>query len=78
VSIYEEEVMATSQTTEPTTEQLLDTEAVARWVGVAPQTLRLWRVQGEGPKAIRIGRRAVRYVPADVRAWLRDRYVDGQ
>ena len=70
--------MATSQTTEPTTEQLLDTEAVAQWVGVAPQTLRLWRVQGEGPKAIRIGRRAVRYVPADVRAWLRDRYVDGQ
>lgn len=51
--------------------RLLDTKAVAPYVGVKPGTLENWRVQGVGPKFIKTaGRRGkVLYDLADIEAW---------
>jgi hypothetical protein len=41
----------------------------ARWLGVGVGTLRRWRAQDRGPRYRKIGA-LVRYVPADVAAFL--------
>jgi len=46
-------------------EALTEREA-ARFLGVAPRTLNNWRYSGKGPAYIRIGSRAVRYLPTDL------------
>jgi predicted DNA-binding transcriptional regulator AlpA len=51
------------------TDELLDTEAVARIAGLSPVTLRKWRMTGAGPRFVRLGR-AVRYRKAAVDAFL--------
>jgi predicted DNA-binding transcriptional regulator AlpA len=51
------------------TDELLDTEAVARYAGLSPVTLRKWRMTGAGPRFVRLGR-AVRYRRAELDAWL--------
>ena len=48
---------------------LLDTPALARKLGIQANTLEKWRVRGEGPAFVRIGRR-IAYLPRDVEAWL--------
>lgn len=49
---------------------LLDTRAAAARLGVKPQTLEAWRVQGRtAPAWVKIGR-CVRYVPADLEAFV--------
>lgn len=51
------------------------TEAqVARICGLSVSTLRRYRVRGEGPRYLRLGR-SVRYMPGDVRAWLAKRQL---
>ena len=51
------------------TDELLDTDSVARYAGLSPVTLRKWRMTGAGPKFCRLGR-AVRYRKATVDAFL--------
>jgi predicted DNA-binding transcriptional regulator AlpA len=55
---------------------LLSTATAAAYLGFQPQTLRKWRVSGEGPPYIRLGdspRARVAYRLADLDAWLEAR-----
>ncbi len=54
------------------TDELLDTEAVARYAGLSPTTLRKWRMTGTGPRFVRLGR-AVRYRRTELDAFLAQR-----
>lgn len=49
---------------------LLDEREVATVLHIAVDTLRNWRWKGEGPRAIKLGKRAVRYRRADVEAFI--------
>ena len=40
---------------------------------IPPRTAQRWRVSGEGPRWIRLGRRRIIYRRADVEEWLRER-----
>jgi len=53
-------------------DELLDTERVAKVCGLSEVTLRKWRITGEGPRFVRLGR-AVRYRRADLDAYLAER-----
>jgi len=53
----------------------MDTRDAARYLGVAYQTLNLWRVEDRGPAYLRLGR-LVRYRQADLDAWLEARRVE--
>lgn len=49
-----------------------NTIAAAAEIGVSPYTLRLWRLQGKGPRFIKYGtskQSHVRYDLADIEAW---------
>ena len=48
---------------------LTDTD-IAAYFGLALQTVRNWRGLGEGPAFIRVGKRAIRYKPTDVLAFM--------
>lgn len=48
---------------------LLSTEAAAAYLQSHPRTLAEWRLVGNGPKYVRVGRRAF-YRKADLVAWL--------
>lgn len=50
-------------------DELLDTERVAKVCGLSEVTLRKWRITGDGPRFVRLGR-AVRYRRADLDAYL--------
>lgn len=54
------------------TDELFDTEAVARYAGLSPVTLRKWRMTGAGPRFVRLGR-AVRYRKAELDAYIERR-----
>lgn len=49
--------------------ELLNTDEVSRILRVSSSTLKLWRRQGIGPPFIRY-RSAIRYMEADVEAWV--------
>jgi predicted DNA-binding transcriptional regulator AlpA len=51
------------------TPKLLNTGQVAELLGVANVTVRLWRMQGKGPRFKKIGT-LVRYDEADVLAYI--------
>ena len=51
-------------------EQLLTTSEVAKKLNVGEDSLRQWRRSGEGPRALKLGHRTVRYRLEDVEAWL--------
>ena len=56
--------------------QLLTSVQTAKLIGVKPQTLRLWRLQGRGPSYIRLGdspKAGVRYSELDILDWLKAR-----
>ena len=53
-------------------QQLFTDVDVARYCGVAPVTLRRWRLEGRGPRFVRLGR-SVKYRLEDVEAWLKSR-----
>ncbi len=48
---------------------LLRTDDAAKFVGLSPQTLAILRVEGGGPRYVKLGR-SVRYDPADLAAWV--------
>ena len=50
---------------------LLTTAQAAKVVGLQPSTLETYRTRGGGPRFRKIGR-WVRYVPADLEAWLEE------
>jgi len=49
--------------------KLLNNAATAELLGIRPNTLEIWRTKGTGPAYKKLGR-AVRYVEAEVIAWL--------
>ena len=59
----------TTATVAPAT---MDTRGAARYLGVAYQTLNLWRVEGRGPAYLWLGH-LVRYRQNDLDAWLESR-----
>lgn len=50
----------------------------ASLIGIAPQTLNNWRVQGKGPRYACVGANLVVYRIADIEAWLDERVVGGE
>lgn len=50
-------------------EPLMDTKAAAAFLDTKPNVLEQWRVYGRGPRFLKIGR-AVKYSPADLRAYV--------
>jgi len=56
---------------------LLGEHDVSRVTDLSVKTLRKWRHLGRGPRFIKVGR-AVRYLPADVAAWLDSRPSGGE
>jgi hypothetical protein len=50
-------------------EPLLDTEMAAERLGVARQTLAVWRLKGRGPEFISMGRKIL-YDPATIDAFI--------
>ena len=49
---------------------LLNTEQTAQRLGLSPRTLERYRVTGEGPEYLKIGR-AVRYTASALGRWLK-------
>ena len=67
--------MTTATTTgpRPTSETALwSVPDAAAYLRVPPKTLYEWRYKGDGPPSHRIGR-YIRYVPAEVHAWVTSR-----
>ena len=52
---------------------LVDEREAAAILDVAVNTLRNWRWKGQGPRARKLGLRAVRYSIADLRAFIEGR-----
>jgi predicted DNA-binding transcriptional regulator AlpA len=50
--------------------EILDTQAAARRCGLSKPTLERYRLTGEGPAFIKIGRKCVRYRMEDLNDWL--------
>lgn len=53
-------------------EPLIDSPALAAWVGVPISTIAQWAFRGVGPRFIKVGRHR-RYDPSEVRRWLDER-----
>jgi len=51
-------------------QELLDTRGAAAVLRLSPRTLESLRLRGGGPRYVRLSRRAVRYHPADLDAWI--------
>lgn len=56
-------------------EALVDENVAAEVINLSPRTLQAKRLNGEGPRFIRISRRCVRYRMRDVLDWLSDHRV---
>lgn len=54
------------------TEPLLTPEEVAEMLGISETTLKRWRLDGEGPPAVFLSPRTIRYSPEAVAAWMDD------
>lgn len=59
--------------------RLISTAEAAQMLGIQPQTLRVWRLKGIGPRYRRIGSsvhgRAC-YLPADIDEWVKQNRFD--
>jgi predicted DNA-binding transcriptional regulator AlpA len=53
----------------PDEQELLTPDECAKLLKIKPQTLRFWRIKASGPPYHKIGRRLIRYVRGEVRAW---------
>lgn len=51
-------------------ELLLTTEQTAWVLGLKKRTLERWRIEGCGPKYLRLSARCIRYRQSDLDAWL--------
>jgi excisionase family DNA binding protein len=56
-------------------DRLLNIEELSQYLGIPVTTLRDWRVDGVGPKAVKLGR-AIRYPESRVRDWIEEQ-LDG-
>ncbi len=54
-------------------DELMTSPDAARFLKLEPQTLRSWRVQGRGPRYIRIAGTRVAYRRSELEQWLEDR-----
>lgn len=52
-----------------------DTRQASLYTGLAESTLEKKRVAGDGPRFVRYSRKAVRYLVADLDAWMAERTV---
>lgn len=50
-------------------ETFLNTTEAAQFLKVSPRTIEKWRITGEGPEFLRLGRRRVVYRPEDLESW---------
>ena len=50
---------------------LINEKAVAKWLAVGLSTVQQWRLKGQGPRFIKIGK-SVRYRQSDVLAYIRE------
>lgn len=50
--------------------ELLKAPEVAQQLGITPRTLRRWSRTGQGPAAVRVGTRYLRYRSEDVQKWI--------
>ena len=53
-------------------DELLTTQQAAAYLVLSPRTLEKWRVTGEGPPFVKLGRR-VAYRREDLREWVESR-----
>ncbi len=51
---------------------LLSTAEASNYLGISPRTLEDWRLRGGGPLFRKLGRRLVRYLKADLAAFVAD------
>jgi predicted DNA-binding transcriptional regulator AlpA len=58
-------------------EALLEEHDVARITGLSLASVRRWRLVGQGPRFLKLGR-AVRYQGEDLAAWLDSRPTGGE
>ena len=58
--------------------RLLRISDVQALTGLARSTIYAWSAQGRFPPAIRLSPRAVRWIEADVKEWLRERVAEGK
>jgi len=56
--------------------KLLNTGETAKLLGVAPSTLRYWRMLHIGPKFIKLSARNIRYDQGDVEAYVAAKTYD--
>ncbi len=56
-------------------ERVLRPEDAADMLGCTVRTLSDWRLDGRGPKFVRVSSRMVRYRMIDLQRWLEDRVV---
>jgi predicted DNA-binding transcriptional regulator AlpA len=49
--------------------RLLTERDASQWLGLSVRTLQKWRLQGDGPKFLKLGH-AVRYDPADLQVYM--------
>jgi len=54
----------------------MNTVEAADYISVAPETLRSWRDKGDGPIYVKLGKRRIGYLRADLDAYLMERRVD--
>ena len=54
---------------------IFGTSEAASYVKLAPVTLERYRLTGEGPDFLRIGKKAIRYRRVDLDEWLASRLV---
>lgn len=50
--------------------ETISCEEAAEMIGIAAQTLRNWRSLGRGPNIVVLSRTLIRYLRADVEAWI--------
>lgn len=58
-------------------ETLLTEHDIARITGLSLASVRRWRLSGQGPRYLKLGR-AVRYQRVDLAAWLQSRPTGGE
>lgn len=58
-------------------DELLNEREAAKVLGVAACTLLRWRLNGIGPRCVRLGKKAVRYRPVDLIAYTEQRIEGG-
>jgi predicted DNA-binding transcriptional regulator AlpA len=53
--------------------EILSTADAARTLNLGTSTLEKWRISGEGPKFLKLGRRRVGYLKTAIDAWIASR-----